>query len=92
MIAEDPETPDLRAAAVHGLRWTAMTRPAIEIVLLGSMVVLARLISPADFGRFAVTIVFVELARPDPGEGVGSALVQRETATRRTSRPDSRSR
>jgi O-antigen/teichoic acid export membrane protein len=74
--------PDLGAAAVQGLRWIAIARPVIEIALLGSMVVLARLIPPHEFGRFAVAAILSELALLLPAEGVGTALVQRKIATR----------
>ena len=76
------ESPNLGSATVEGLRWTAVARPVIEVVLLGSMVVLARLIPPAEFGRFAVVILVAEMAVLIPSEGVGSALVQRATVTR----------
>jgi O-antigen/teichoic acid export membrane protein len=79
---EGPQTPNLRAATVEGLRWTAIARPIIEVVLLGSMVVLARLIPPAEFGRFAVAAIVGELAMLIPSEGIGAALVQRQTVTR----------
>jgi lipopolysaccharide exporter len=78
-----PEPTDLRAAAEHGVRWAAMSRPAIEIVLLASMVVIARLISPAEYGRFAIVTALSELAIAIPSQGVGTALVQMETVTRR---------
>ena len=78
----DPTGADLREAGVHGLRWTAMARLAVEAVLLVSMVVLARLISPAEFGYFAVAIIVQELALVITAEGVGTALVQRRTVDR----------
>jgi PST family polysaccharide transporter len=59
-----------------------VARPATEILLLGSMVVLARLISPAEFGRYAVALVVQELAFNIPSEGIGSALIQRRELTR----------
>jgi lipopolysaccharide exporter len=74
---------DLRAAAENGVRWAALSRPAIEIVLLASMVVIARLISPAEYGRFAVVTALSELAIAIPSQGVGTALVQMENVTRR---------
>ncbi|MGZ8634949.1 MAG: oligosaccharide flippase family protein, partial [Solirubrobacteraceae bacterium] len=83
MIDESTPEPNLRASAVHGLRWTVIARPIIEVVLLGSMVVLARLIPPAEFGRFAVAAIVGELALLIPSEGIGAALVQRETVTRK---------
>lgn len=68
---------ELRAAAVHGARWSSIARPITEVLLLGSMVLLARLISPAEFGCYAVALVIQELAFNIPAEGVGTALVQR---------------
>jgi PST family polysaccharide transporter len=73
---------DLTQAAAGGLRWIAYARVAIELILLGSMVVLARLITPAQFGVFAVVLIVQELAVAIPGEGIGSAMVQRKTISK----------
>lgn len=78
----DPTGAELREAGLHGLRWTAMARMAVEAVLLVSMVLLARIISPAEFGYFAVAIIVQELALVITAEGVGTALVQRATVDR----------
>jgi lipopolysaccharide exporter len=75
-------TEDLTQAAASGLRWIAYARVAIEIVLFGAMVVLARLIPPAAFGIFAVVVIVQELAVTMPMEGVGGAIVQRRTVRR----------
>ena len=72
---------DLRSATLHGLRWTLIARPIVEVFSLISMVLLARLISPSEFGRFAVALVAQELITI-PGQGVGVALVQPPHATR----------
>jgi PST family polysaccharide transporter len=76
------EPADLRAHAVQGLRWVLLVRPVIEVVLLGSMIVLARLVPPADFGRLAVATIAAELAGMIPAESIGTALVQRASVTR----------
>jgi lipopolysaccharide exporter len=73
---------DLTAAAGHGLRWVTYARIVIEVTLLASMVVLARLIPPAQFGMFAIVLIVQELALALPMEGVGSALVQRHAIGR----------
>jgi O-antigen/teichoic acid export membrane protein len=81
--AEDVRSNDeLASAAAHGLRWIAYARIAIELTLFGSMVILARLISPVDFGIFAIVVILQELALSIPSEGIGSALVQKKTITR----------
>jgi lipopolysaccharide exporter len=83
--ADDSTTPadELRAAAMHGVRWSSIARPMAEFLLLGSMVVLARIIPPAEFGRYAVALIAQELAYVITAEGVGSALVQRKIVTHR---------
>src|SRR5438270_4975045 len=72
---------DLRAATLRGLRWTVFSRPIIELLNVASMVALARLVAPADFGRFAVALVVADLASVT-AQGVGVALVQRKAVTR----------
>jgi lipopolysaccharide exporter len=74
---------ELRAAALRGLRWTSLGRLTIELSLLASMVVLARLIPPAEFGPYAVAVVVQELILGIQTQGVGNALVQRASADRR---------
>jgi O-antigen/teichoic acid export membrane protein len=72
----------LVAAAGIGLRWITCARIVIELALLGSMVLLARLIPPAEFGIFAIVVIVQELALTMPMEGIGSAIVQRRTICR----------
>ncbi len=72
----------LRDATVSGLRWISIGRTIVELMMMGSLVVLARLIPPAAFGPYAVAVVVQELAIGIQGQGVGSALVQRKTAGR----------
>jgi O-antigen/teichoic acid export membrane protein len=50
--------------------------------MLGSMVLLARLIPPAAFGMVAIAVIVQELATTIPSEGVGTALVQRKSIAR----------
>src|SRR3954464_14689052 len=69
-------------AAGIGLRWITCARIVIELALLGSMVLLARLIPPAEFGIFAIVVIVQELALTMPMEGIGSAIVQRRSVDR----------
>lgn len=75
-------TEELTGATAGGLRAMTYARIGAEVVMLASMVVLARLIPPAAFGMFAVVVIVQELAFSMPMEGVGSALVQRKTVDR----------
>jgi O-antigen/teichoic acid export membrane protein len=73
---------ELTELTAGGLPWMATSRVASELVLMISMVVLARLIAPSDFGAFAVALIVAGLAINIPGAGVGTSLVQRDDATR----------
>jgi O-antigen/teichoic acid export membrane protein len=69
----------LKDTTIRGLRWLALTRSVGESLALVAAVVLARLITPAEFGHAAVALVFLPLAGILTFEGFASALVQRET-------------
>jgi O-antigen/teichoic acid export membrane protein len=73
---------ELTHATARGLRWIAMSRVGTECLLFAAMVVLARLIGPAQFGAFAVALIVGQLAVGIPTEGIGSALVQRGEVSR----------
>jgi O-antigen/teichoic acid export membrane protein len=60
-----------------GLRWTMMRTAVVEVVNLLGVVVLARLVAPADFGRYAIALIVLLLATV-PTWGVQYTIVQRE--------------
>lgn len=81
-VADAHAAEELRDAAAHGVRWSAIARPTVEIIQLASIVVLARLIVPAEFGRYAIALIAQEVAYLMVAGGLSSALVQRKTIDR----------
>jgi len=71
----------LHEATVKGIRWLAAMRVASEAVGFIAAIVLARLVSPGEFGRAAVALIFIMLSVMLTFEGFASALVQRESVT-----------
>ena len=59
-----------------------MARIAAEVTAVGSAVVLAHLVPPAEFGRVAVALIIGDLALALANEGVGAALVRRRELDR----------
>jgi polysaccharide transporter, PST family len=74
---------ELREATLAGVRWLTMSRGAAEVLTFGSAVLLARLISPAEFGRAAIALVFGGVAIGLTNEGFGNPIVQRARLTMR---------
>lgn len=70
---------ELLEAAVAGVRWITLARGLSEVLGLATMVVLAHLIAPAEFGKFVIALIVQELALSIMGESVGNAVVQRPT-------------
>jgi O-antigen/teichoic acid export membrane protein len=73
---------ELREATLGGLRWVTLARGAAEVFAFGSMVVLAHLVPPAEFGALAVALMVSEFANGLAGEGIGTPLVQRKSVGR----------
>src|SRR5262249_5624576 len=82
MTADSTPAEELRDAAVQGVRWSSLSRPLVEIIQLGSIVILARLIVPAEFGRYAIALIAQEVAFLIVAGGLTVALVQRKTLSR----------
>jgi O-antigen/teichoic acid export membrane protein len=78
-MADDPQVSaeELRDATLKGVRWISATRLAFEFVAAAGAVVLAHLVPPADYGRFAIALVLPEIALSLVNEGLGTPLVQR---------------
>ena len=64
------------------MRWFGLSQGIVQIVNVGASVVLARLISPADFGRLAVAMIVSQFALVIATESLGTPLVQRSDITR----------
>jgi lipopolysaccharide exporter len=82
MTEDSSAASELREAAAHGVRWSLVSRPTVELIQLGSIVILARLIVPAEFGRYAIALIAQEVAYMVVAGGLSSAIVQRKTVDR----------
>lgn len=73
---------ELHEATLDAVRWISIARIFAEIVAFSSGIVLAHLVSPAEFGRLAVAVIVNEMAEAITGQGLGNALVQRKVLRR----------
>lgn len=72
---------NLREATISGARVTLGVRMVAEVAALGGMILLTRLIPPAEVGAAAVAVTFLMLSVILTFEGFGSPLVQRKVVT-----------
>lgn len=77
-----PSSADLGRRVVDGAAFTFLGIAFRIAVTLGSMAILARLLTPADFGHIAMATVITELAALFANFGFGSILIQRPRIAR----------
>jgi PST family polysaccharide transporter len=65
------------------LSWTAISQVSRQVIQVALGVVLARLLTPEDFGLIGLTVVFTGFANLFSDLGLGAALVQRKDITDR---------
>ncbi len=73
---------DLKTATLSGARWVGASRIVAEGLALATTVVLARLVSPAEYGIAVVVLILPMLAAILTYEGFGAFLVVARSCTR----------
>ncbi|MFC7156345.1 lipopolysaccharide biosynthesis protein [Halomarina halobia] len=71
-------TGDLTSRTVVGGMWVAFTNGGNRVLETVMLVVLARLLSPADFGLFGIALVALSALKRFSRLGLDTALIQRE--------------
>jgi len=75
------QPPSLRKKAVHGVFWSALERLGPKTVQFIVSVVLARLLTPTEFGLIGMIMVFIALGNVFLNSGFGAALIQKQDTT-----------
>lgn len=71
----------LRQKAVKGVVWTALQKYSTMLIQFVSGIILARLLTPYDYGCIGMLMIFMLLAESFIDGGFGSALIQKKNPT-----------
>lgn len=74
-------TKNLKQKAVSGMVWTALQRYSTMFIQFISGIILARLLTPSDYGCIGMLAIFMVLAEAFIDGGFGSALIQKKNPT-----------
>lgn len=74
---------DLRRSVRTGLLWTISGGSTVALLRIGTLIVLARLLTPAEFGTMTAALVVVKLSGIFVYMGIGPAIVQLPELTER---------
>lgn len=72
------EQGDMKKTVFSGLFWKFGERITAQLISLIVSLMLARLLSPSDYGAVALVMVFITIANVFVSHGLGSALIQKE--------------
>lgn len=74
-------TSELKQKVVNGTFWVLMERFSAQLVTFGVGIVLARILSPSDYGTVALLTIFTAIAGVLADSGFGNALVRKKDTT-----------
>lgn len=71
----------LRESAASGVKWSTTSQAGRQVMQLATTVMLARLLSPSDFGLMSMAVVVIGFVNLFKDLGTASAVVQRRDPT-----------
>jgi lipopolysaccharide exporter len=71
----------LKSKAVSGVKWTSLASAVVGVNDVARMVVLARLLSPDDFGLMAMALIVLGFAQMYADLGISAAIVHHQDIT-----------
>ncbi len=71
----------LKHKTLKGVFWSSLQRFGMMFIHLASNIILARLLTPEDFGCVAMLMIFISLANTIVDGGFGAALIQKKEPT-----------
>ncbi|MDE5882802.1 MAG: lipopolysaccharide biosynthesis protein [Muribaculaceae bacterium] len=72
---------ELRKKALKGVFWSSIDKVCVKAVAFIVSIVIARILSPADYGIIGMILVFITIANIFINSGISQALVQRKNRT-----------
>ena len=73
----------LTGRTLAGLKWAGLSAAGQSVLTVSILAVLARLLTPEDFGLLAIAMIFVAAAHNLGHRNIGAAIVQRAELTQR---------
>lgn len=76
----DKQNRDIKSKVFSGLFWKFGERTTAQLISLIISIILARLLTPEDYGAVSLVLVFITIANVFVTNGLGNALIQKENA------------
>ena len=71
----------LKVKAIKGIGWSAVERFSVQTVSFFVQIILARILTPEDFGIIGMLVVFIQIAQVFIDSGFANALIKKQDCT-----------
>ncbi len=72
---------DIKKQGINAAKWAVFDRAGSQVILLISTLILARLLSPKDFGLVSMLYIFIAISTLFVDSGMGGGLVRKQNLT-----------
>lgn len=72
-------TDNLKTLAVSGVKWNTLAMVISSVLQFAALAILARLLTPADFGLMGMVMVVINFAQALADMGMSNAIIQKKT-------------
>lgn len=72
---------NIKSKAVTGVFWTGIEKLSVQLIQFAFGIVLARLLSPEDYGVVGMLTIFIAIASTFSDSGFASALIQKQSCS-----------
>jgi O-antigen/teichoic acid export membrane protein len=72
---------DIKQKTINSMAWSLSERISLQVIHILISIILARLLSPSDFGLLGMLVIFTSIAQSILDSGFGSALIQKKDAS-----------
>lgn len=69
---------ELTSKAKSGFKWTTIERISLQVVSFVTGIIVARMVSPSDYGLIGMMTIFISLGNVILDSGFGTALIRKE--------------
>lgn len=74
---------ELKSRTLNGIGWSAIERLSVQSVTFIIQIILARLLTPEDYGIIGMLTIFIQLSQVLVDSGFANALIQKQDCTER---------
>lgn len=74
---------NIKQKAISGIKWTSLSSGIIALVQIAQVSILARLLSPSDFGLMAIVMVVIGFSRIFSDMGISNAIIHKQNTSHR---------